>query len=181
MVKRRKDSEPDEERTTAQRRIPPRMYKEVLMTFSTKRNLGSDDASSWARSRPEPPHGGTVLFESEDGALAYAAWRLLGRRDTDMMWCPGPNAPGHPRCPLVERGKCDLVERADVVINTLGTADLRAAAVAEALDIQAEDGTPVVVVCEPDRPESISARLTRCAVVGGPVTRHLLTDIVERD
>ncbi len=151
------------------------------MTFTTKRILGSDDASSWPRSRPERPQGTTVLFEAEDGAVAHAAWRLLGRQDTDMMWCPGPNAPGHPRCALVECGRCELVEQADIVVNTLGTVGRRAAAVAKALDEQAENGTPVVVVCEPGRADVIQPQLDRCAVVGGPLTRQLLTDSVERN
>jgi hypothetical protein len=150
------------------------------MTFSTKRNLGSDDASSWSRSLPDQPHGHTVLLECEDGAVAHAAWKLLGRYDTNMMWCPGPNAPGRPRCPLVERGRCEMVERADVVVNVLGTPDARAAAVAERLDDQADSGTSVVVVCEPGRADSTRARLTRCDVVEGPLTRQLLTDSVER-
>jgi hypothetical protein len=150
------------------------------MTFSTKRNLGSDDASSWAKSRPERPQGRRVLFEGNDGAVAYAAWKLLGQRNSDMMWCPGPNAHGHPRCPLVDRGQCDLVDRADVVIHALGTDDPRVAAVAEALDQRAKDGKDVVVVCEPGRADATRARLDGCSVAEGPITRRLFIDSVER-
>ncbi len=148
------------------------------MTFSTKRNLGSDDASSWAGSRPDQPRGPRVLFEGEDGAVAYAAWKVLGQRDTDMMWCPGPNAHGRPRCPLVDRGRCELVDRADVVINALGTSDPRSAAVAEALDECTEHGQAVFVVCQPGRGDAMQARLEGCNVVEGPLTSKLLTESV---
>jgi hypothetical protein len=73
-----------------------------------------------------------------------------------------------------------MVERADVVVNALGTSDSRTAAIAEALDDQAEDGTSVVVVCEPGRASSTQVRLRRCNVVDGPLTRRLLTASVER-
>ncbi len=150
------------------------------MTFSAKRNLGSDNASAWAKRRPEPPLGRKVLFEGEDGAVAYAAWKVLGRRDADMMWCPGPNTHGRPRCPLVGGDGCDLVDRADVVINALGTADPRCAAVAEALENRAEEGKAVVMVCRPGQGDSTRDRLPRCTVVEGPLTRHLFTDSIER-
>jgi hypothetical protein len=73
-----------------------------------------------------------------------------------------------------------MVERADVVVNALGIADSRTAAVAEALDDRAEDGTSVVVVREPGPPRSTQLQLKRCRVVEGPLTRRLLSDSVER-
>lgn len=57
----------------------------------------------------------TVLVEHADGATRWAAERSLRREGFDVVTCPGPSS--HRDCPLLTRGECDLLDRADRVLN----------------------------------------------------------------
>ena len=144
------------------------------------RNLGRDEAASWPRRGASitPPRR-TALFEGNDGAAAVAVSRFLGGMDIDTMWCPGPSDGHRSRCPLVEEGHCDLVEKADFVINDLGTDDPRCVAVAKAVDGTVHGNKPVAVVTGSQQAESVRTELPTCTVVKGPLTRQNVQDIAQ--
>ena len=84
--------------------------------------LGTDFASRWKHLglRAEGEHARPqVLVEEPDVARAYAYWRLLDNNGYEVSWCRGPRGLGPRPCPLVACGRCELVERADVVLSSL--------------------------------------------------------------
>jgi len=85
--------------------------------------LGTDLARRWKdlglRAEGEHPRP-QVLVEEPDVARAYACWRLLDNNGYEVSWCRGPRGLGSTPCPLVACGRCELVERADVVVSSLG-------------------------------------------------------------
>jgi hypothetical protein len=99
--------------------------------------------------------------------------------DVDTMWCPGPGDGHGSRCPLVEEGHCDLIEKADFVINDLGTSTTRCAAVAQAVDGTVHGDKPVAVVTGHQQAESLRTQLSACTVVEGPLTRKIVEDIAQ--
>jgi len=156
----------------------PLGVKEV--TMYRRRILGHDEAANWPRQgAAAAPTRRTALFEGSDGAEAVAVSRVLGSLDIDTMWCPGPGAGRGSHCPLVEEGHCELVEKADFVINDLGTTDPRCAAVAEAVDRTVHGDRPVAVVTGLQQMESARTHLPTCSVVEGPLTRQIVPDIAQ--
>ncbi len=144
----------------------------------TKRNLGIDEAANWPRERSNVSGRRSALFEGADGAEALAVSGVLDRMDIDTMWCPGPSGRGRGSlCPLVEEGHCELMERADFVINNLGTHDPRCAAVARTVERTYCGDKPVALVTGRQHAESVRARRPSCKVVEGPLTRKIVTDI----
>ena len=122
--------------------------------FKTKRTpeLGTDEARFWRADptldAPSRQPRRRVLLEEPDSAVAWAAWRSLGRWGYDVSWCPGPvdgqgDSPERP-CPLVTAGHCHLVEHADVVVSSLQWDQEACRQVLEALGCQSP-GTPVIV------------------------------------
>jgi hypothetical protein len=83
--------------------------------------LGRDHARRWNH-RNGVPDGVRrhVLIEEPDVAEAFASWCLLDGHGYAASWCPGPVGPPRGRCPLVESGRCGLVEDADLVVTSLG-------------------------------------------------------------
>jgi hypothetical protein len=146
--------------------------------WRTKLNLGRDEAANWPTLRSSNhPARRTALFEGCDPAEAVAVSRVLAKMDIDTMWCPGPGDAHGPRCPLVEEGHCELMERADFVINNLGTTNPRCAAVAQAVDGTVHGDKPVALVTLWQRAESVRAQLPCCTVVEGPLTRQIVEDV----
>jgi hypothetical protein len=144
----------------------------------TKRNLGVDEAANWPRRTSSAALGRrSALFEGDDGAEAVAVSRVLDKMDIDTMWCRGPGSGRGPRCPLVHEGHCDLMEKADFVINHLGTHDPSRAAVARAVDLNLLGDKPVAVVTGRQQADSVRAQLQRCSVVEGPLTSQIVEDI----
>ncbi len=146
--------------------------EEVTMWRTTQR-LGRDQAAGWHEDATGPRR--TALFEGRDGAEAVAVSRLLGQMDIDTMWCSGPD--GSHVCPLVEDGHCELMDKADFVINNLGTANPRCAAVARAVNDEIPGDKPVAVVTRVHEAESVQEQLPRCIVVEGPLSRHIVKDV----
>lgn len=144
----------------------------------SKQLLGRDEAANW-------PHGQssgssvrrTALFEGGDGAEAMAVSRILDRVDVDTLWCPGPGNSHGPRCALVENGHCDLLDKADLVLNNLGTVDAGSAAVAQAVDEAVHGDKPVTVVAGWQQAEPLRNRLPSSTVVEGPLTTQIVEDI----
>ncbi len=148
--------------------------------YGSKRILGHDEAANW----PHQHSSGasvrrTALFEGDDGAEAVAVSRVLDKLDIDTMWCPGPGDSHGSRCALVENGHCDLVEKADFVINNLGTRNACRAAVAQAVDDAVDDDTHVAVVAGWRQAESLRGRLPQSTVVEGPLTRQIVEDVAQ--
>lgn len=85
--------------------------------------LGTDYACRWKhlgrRTEGEYPRP-RVLIEEPDVARAYAYWRLLDNNGYEASCCRGPRGLDPRPCPLVACGRCELVERADVVVSSLG-------------------------------------------------------------
>ncbi len=150
--------------------------------MSRTKQLGRDEAATWPRRQSSPPLGHRcALFEGEDGAEAVAVSRVLDGMGIETMWCPGPSAGHGPRCPLVETGHCELMEKADFVINNLGTHDPRRAVVAAAIERTHHDDKPVAVLAGRQEAESVRAQLPGCTVVEGPLTRRIVTDIAQAE
>jgi len=142
-----------------------------------KQMLGHDEAASWPHPDSPGPARRTALFEGSDGAEATAVWRVLDRMDVDTMWCPGPGRGHSPRCSLIETGHCDLLEKADFVLNDLGTADTYGAAVAHAVDEAVHGDKHVAVVAGWQHAESVRSRLPGSTVVEGPLTTQIVEDV----
>ncbi len=147
----------------------------------TNRYLGRDEAAAWPGQSSAASGRRTALFESDDGAEAVAVDRILGDMDIDTMWCPGPGRDHGRRCPLVQEGHCELMDRADFVINNLGTDSPQCAAVAQAADGYLHGEKPIAVVTRRHETESIRSQLPGCTVVGGPLTRQIVSDIAHVD
>ena len=142
--------------------------------------LGQDEAANWpCRQSSGASARRIALFEGDDGAEATAVSRVLDKLDIDTMWCPGPGVSHGPRCSLIENGHCDLVEKADFVLNNLGTASSRRAAVAEAVDDAVHGDKPVTVVAGRQQAESLRSRLSGSTVVEGPLTAQIVEDIAQ--
>jgi hypothetical protein len=144
-----------------------------------KQTLGHDEAADWPRHSSNTSVRRTALFEGADGAEAMAVSNVLDRMDIDTMWCPGPGGSHGPRCSLVESGHCDLLEKADFVINNLGTSTPCRAEVADAVDAATSADTPVAVVAGWQEAESVRGRLSRSTVVEGPLTRKIVQDAAQ--
>jgi len=145
----------------------------------SKQILGHDEAANWPRHSSDTSVRRTALFEGADGAEAMAVSNVLDRMDIDTMWCPGPGGAHGPRCSLVVNGHCDLLEKADFVINNLGTATPCRAEVADAVDAAAPGDTPVAVVAGFQQAESVRGRLSRSTVVEGPLTRQIVHEAAQ--
>jgi hypothetical protein len=59
-----------------------------------------------------------VLVENPDGAQLWAYAETLREAGYDVATCTGEHPDGEGRCPLIETGRCGLVEGADVVVST---------------------------------------------------------------
>jgi len=109
--------------------------------------LGTDFACRWEhlgrRAEGEHPRP-RVLVEEPDVAGAYTYWRLLDNYGYEVSWCRGPRGLGPRACPLVACGRCELVERADVVVSSLGLRRQSSRQVVAALRRLHPD-TPVVI------------------------------------
>jgi hypothetical protein len=62
-----------------------------------------------------------LLIEDPDSALRVADFRLFYDSGLEVARCAGPD--DREACPLVEHGRCLLVEQADVVLMGPGLAD----------------------------------------------------------
>jgi len=139
--------------------------------------LGRDQARNWRRANEETPPRPRVLLESPDGAEAHAVWSLLDRHGYDTMWCAGPSGRPSRECSLVRVGHCPLVDRADVIVNTLDQGDWKCAEVARHLDRSADvvsHSRPVVAVAPPSAAPELAASLPHCDVVPGPLRSRVL-------
>lgn len=124
----------------------------------------------------EPTTPRRVLVEHADGAMTWAAERILRRAGFEVSTCNGPeHLPGH-RCPLVAEGRCDLVDTSDVVVFGLGTEHvgiLRA-------ERTTAPSTPVVIEGLASDIDEFGWDATGCEVVSPAGTGVALVAAVER-
>jgi hypothetical protein len=119
-----------------------------------------------------------VLIEEPDGAEAFAYWHLLRDNGYVVEWCPGPKSPLGGRCPLVSCGHCELVERADVVVSSLGIDNAPSRNVLGALrDLHPE--IPVIVGASRREFARWAPLFEGNSVLRTPVTAAALLDSVE--
>lgn len=163
----------------------------TIILFKTKVNrtaeLGTDEARLWridptldASSPRQRRH--RVLLEEPDPAVAWAAWRSLGRWGYDVSWCPGPvpgqgDAPERP-CALVTAGRCPLLEHADVVVSSLQWDKEACRQVLEALGCQ-PPGTPVIVEVLSPSSSRVAPLLEGKRVLNTPVVSTTLLAAVD--
>lgn len=93
---------------------------------------------SWGRGR-QRVHLPYLLIESDDPALAISDFTAFLEAGFNPAYCGGP-APDH-RCPLLEAGRCELIDEADVVLNRMHQATDLVGAIR-----RTRPGLPVVVV-----------------------------------
>jgi hypothetical protein len=70
----------------------------------------------WEQSATQRPR---VLIEHADYGVAFAAERILERKGYDLAVCGGPDHLRGARCSLVSQGRCELADKADVVVHGL--------------------------------------------------------------
>ena len=71
---------------------------------------------TWGRGRKRA-HLPYLLIESDDPALAISDFTVFLEAGFNPAFCAGP-APGTP-CPLLEAGRCELIDEADVVMSRM--------------------------------------------------------------
>lgn len=133
------------------------------------------NAGRWTDGAHDRPR---VLVEHADGAMRWAAERVLRRHGYDVAVCGGPDDNGGP-CPLVVRGDCELVEGADVIVNCFDLDERRNRDVVSSLhDVTSETA---VVLSVPRYQAAAHPELADgCEVVPPVLTTEDLLDNVRR-
>jgi hypothetical protein len=152
------------------------------MIWKRRKLLGKDFARRWwrgeDRTQGEDPRG-TVIVESPDAAEAHAYWRFLREEGYEVAWCPGPDARPHRRCALVASGRCEVVERSDVVVSALGMGSPSARGVVSAIR-QCHPSKPLIVQAPQPKLERWASLVgTNSEALSMPVTRSNLLEAVE--
>jgi hypothetical protein len=145
---------------------------------------------------PEPTGKPRVLIENPDGADLWAHADILREAGYDVATCHGPSKPAErgrrsgyfedpeqrqpagerSLCPLVEDGRCPLVEGADVVVSTTALTDSR-----EILATLSTSKSTALVVEGTQRQLEHDRDVTGDAVVvEGPMTEEGLRAAVEQ-
>ena len=117
-----------------------------------------------------------VLVESPDRAELWAYAETLRDAGYNVATCTGEHPGGHDRCPLLEVGRCGLVEGADVVVSTcsIPRGDKLLAV------LSAEGSTPVVFEAPKPDFERYDSATENVTLVPTPVTEQSLLDAVAR-
>ena len=72
--------------------------------------------TTWGKGRGRA-HLPYLLIESDDPVLAISDFNAFLEAGFNPAFCTGP-APGRP-CPLLQVGRCELIDEADVVLNRM--------------------------------------------------------------
>jgi hypothetical protein len=117
-----------------------------------------------------------LLVENPDNSQLWAYAETLRDAGYDVATCTGEHPDGRDRCPLIEAGRCELVEGADVVVSTcsIQRGDKLFAVLA------AEGSTPVVFEVPPPDFERYGGLGENVTLIPTPVTDQTLLDAVAR-
>jgi hypothetical protein len=117
-----------------------------------------------------------ALVENPDAGQLWAYAETLREAGYDVATCTGEHPDGHDRCPLLEVGRCELVEGADVVVSTcsIQQGDKLLAILSTA------DSTPVVFEAPPPDLDRYAGAAEHVTLVPAPVTEQMLLDAVAR-
>ena len=118
-----------------------------------------------------------VLIEHHDASVGVAAGNLLAAEGYEVATCTGPMR--RFPCPMVEKGRCERVDQADVVVFGFEVEDEEDRGVLAALKAQ-NPGVPIVIEIPPSRVPFYKDELEGCVAVPRPMTRESLLDAVER-
>jgi hypothetical protein len=128
------------------------------------------EAGEWEARRGRP----RVLVENPDGAQLWAYAETLREAGYDVATCAGEHPDGADRCPLIETGRCGLVEGADVVVSTCSIP--RGDRLLAVLGLLGS--TPVVFEAPPPDFERYAHLADNAKLVPTPVTAQALLDAV---
>jgi hypothetical protein len=117
-----------------------------------------------------------VLVENPDGAQLWAYAEVLREAGYDVATCTGEHPDGKDRCPLIETGRCGLVEGADVVVSTCSIQ--RGDKVLAVLG--SKGSTPIVFEAPRPELERYSHLAENATLIATPVTERALLDAVAR-
>lgn len=124
---------------------------------------------------PERRGVARVLVEHPDHANLAGAEQALAEAGYDVAVCGGPHRAGQ-RCPLVEFGRCELAEGADVIVTSSGLPNAH-----ELIDAHERYTWGSVVVEATPAEQDELATLARDAVfVQTPLAPRALLDAVHR-
>jgi DNA-binding NtrC family response regulator len=116
-----------------------------------------------------------VLVENPDQAQLWAYAEVLHDAGYDVATCTGEHPDGHDRCPLIESGRCGLVQGADVVVSTcsMHRGDTLLAV------IGAQGSTPIVFEAPQPDFERYDHLAESATLIPMPVTTQALLAAVE--
>jgi hypothetical protein len=117
-----------------------------------------------------------VLVENPDNAQLWAYAEMLREAGYDVATCSGEHPEDGQRCPLVETGRCGLVEGADVVVSTcsMPRGDKLLAV------LGSKGSTPVVFEAPQPDFERFSHLAEDATLIPTPVDEQALLDAVSR-
>lgn len=135
---------------------------------------GKHDHGSWSDDRIDRPR---VLLECPSTSSPSIIADLVARSGYEVRTCTGPETLHG--CDLVERGACELVAGADVVVNMLGVRREDGREIAEAVMSERRPPKVIVEVTQPDEPiEGLD--LSHVETVNTPVHARPLLDAIHR-
>lgn len=117
-----------------------------------------------------------ALVENPDRAELWAYAQVLRDAGYDVATCTGEHPGGGDRCPLIETGRCELVEGADVIVSTCSMQ--RSGELLAILSLQ--DATPIVFEAPAPELDRIANLADNVTYVPTPVTAEGLREAVER-
>jgi hypothetical protein len=118
-----------------------------------------------------------VLLEEPDDCDNFAYWCVLTEAGFNVDCCSGPRRQPGGRCPLLRSGHCELVDRADVIVSTLGIDDEVSRQVIEAVQRQHTE-TPMIIEASREQFKRRSNLFHGHRLLPVPVTRRELLDSV---
>lgn len=125
---------------------------------------------------PEREGRKRALVENPDAAQLWAYAEVLRGAGYEVATCTGEHPDGESVCPLIETGKCGLVDGADVVVSTcsIQRGDKLLAV------LGTKGSTPVVFEVPPPDFERYGHLAENATLVPTPVTEKSLLDAVAK-